>query len=61
MKIYEPGTCPYCGFDYKKLKPQMEMIICPKCGQSCADISNANYNFIRVIDGLIPREPKDNK
>ena len=36
------------------------MIDCPKCGQSCADITNADYNFIRVIDGLIPREPKDN-
>lgn len=61
MKIQEPGTCPKCGFDYKKLKQQMEMIDCPKCGQSCADISNADYNFIRVIDGLIPKEPKDNK
>lgn len=59
MKISEPGTCPKCGFDYKKLKQQKEMIICPKCGESCADISN--INFIRVIDGLIPREPKDNK
>jgi Zn finger protein HypA/HybF involved in hydrogenase expression len=60
MKKESSSKCPNCGFDFGKLKQQLEMIDCPKCGQSCADISNADYNFIRVIDGLIPREPKDN-
>ena len=59
MKKNGTSTCPKCGFDYKKINQQQEIIVCPKCGQSCADISNTN--FIRVIDGLIPREPKDNK
>lgn len=33
---------------------------CPKCGFDYKKLK-PNYNFIRVIDGLIPREPKDNK
>lgn len=54
MNNYKDGTCPNCGFDYKKLKPQLKMVHCPNCGQSCADISD--LNSIRVLCDLIPKK-----
>ncbi len=41
----EVAICPYCGFDFKKIKPQLELYIC-ECGKSQADIS---IYYIRVI------------
>lgn len=47
MENKSEGICPFCSFDYKKIKPQQPIFFCPDCGESCADITN---NYIRVIE-----------
>jgi len=41
----ENTTCPYCGFDFKTLKPAEGLQPCP-CGKSYADISP---DLIRIL------------
>ena len=54
MEKYTEGTCPFCGFDYKKIKPQQDIFCCPDCGESFADITT---HYIRVIElKSVPRE-----
>ena len=38
-------TCPYCGFDFKTLKPSARLQVCP-CGKCYADISK---DLIRIL------------
>lgn len=47
METHIEGICPFCKFDYKKIKPQEDILLCPECGESCADITT---HYIRVIE-----------
>lgn len=47
MENHIEDICPFCSFDYKKIKPQQDLFCCPDCGKSFADITK---HYIRVIE-----------
>lgn len=44
-EIPKINHCPNCGFNFKKIKPRLDLYNC-ECGKSQADVSN---NYIRII------------